>query len=77
MAKVKIEVEIEDEILHGVDELAKSWERPREEIISDALRDFVSEHYDTTWKEKGSLKKKKGPSYPGKIPESEYKPEQE
>jgi predicted transcriptional regulator len=68
-------VEINDEILGKIDEIAELWKRSRDEIISDALRDFISENLETTWKEKSSLKKKRAALWEGKIPESEFKPE--
>ena len=69
------EVEIDDEILSKIDEIGKRLETSRDDIISGALRDFINENLETTWKEKGSLKKKKGPQWKGAIPVREYKSE--
>ena len=57
------------------EEIAKRRELSPDQIISEALSNYLAENYDTTWKEKHTLKKEKGTRSSGKIPETEYKPQ--
>jgi len=65
-------VDIDDAILEKIDKVAGLRGVSRDDIISEALRDFL----ETIWKEKGSLKKRKGEPWNGAIPPSEYKPKE-
>lgn len=67
-------IQINAKAMRKIMELARSMKITPQQVVDNALSDYFAEHLDTTWKEKLSLKKKKGVPWSGKIPETEYDP---
>jgi len=67
-------IQVSAKLMKKIEEIAKNMEIAPDQVIENALSSYIAENLETTWKEKLSLKKKKGVPWSSKIPETEYDP---